>query len=62
MRLITTTHQHLQVKALLMLQRMALHMWEMSGIQLVEYRNILTLILLVIDPTKKLTYNTRTSE
>ena len=31
---------------------MALQMWEMSGIQLVKYQNILTLILLVLDPTQ----------
>ena len=27
-------------------------MWEMSGLQLVKYHNILTLILLVLDPTQ----------
>ena len=60
--LITINHQHPQVKAPMILQLMAPHMWEMSGIQLVKYQNILTLILLVLDPTQISPYNTQTYE
>ena len=58
----TTTYHHPQVKAPLMLQWMALHMWAMSGKQLVKYKNILTLILLALDPTQISPYKTWPSE
>ena len=54
----TPTHQHTQVKSPLMFQLMALQMWEMSGIQLVKYQNILTLISLVLSPTQISLYKT----
>ena len=58
----TTIYQHPQVKAPFMLHWMALHMWAMNGKQLVKYQNILTLILLVLDPTQISPYKTWTSE
>ena len=54
----TMTHHHTQVKAPYIFKLMTLHMWEMSGLQLVKYQNIITLIFLVLDPTQISPYKT----
>ena len=52
------THHHPQFKAPYIFQLMSLHMWAMSGLQLVKYQNILTLLLLVLEPTQISPYKT----
>ena len=58
----TMTHHHTQVKAPYIFNSMTLHMWEMSGLQLVKYQNILTLILLLLNTTQISSYKIWTSE
>ena len=58
MSLITMTHHHPQFKAPYICQLMSLHMWAMSGLQLVKYQNILTILLLVLELTQISPYNT----
>ena len=58
MSLSTMTHHHPQFKAPYIFQLMSLHMWAMSGLQLVKYQNILTLLLLVLEPTQISPYKT----
>ena len=58
----TTTYQHPQFKATYIFKSMTLQMFAMSGLQLVKYQNILTLILLVLDPKQISPYNIQTHE